>query len=49
MSLIGMVILVGIVVNDSIVKVDFIVQARERGRSCGRRSWRPDSSAFGPS
>jgi len=31
MSLIGMVILVGIVVNDSIVKVDFIVQARERG------------------
>jgi hydrophobic/amphiphilic exporter-1 (mainly G- bacteria), HAE1 family len=32
MSLIGMVILVGIVVNDSIVKVDFIVQARERGR-----------------
>jgi hydrophobic/amphiphilic exporter-1 (mainly G- bacteria), HAE1 family len=33
MSLIGMVILVGIVVNDSIVKVDFIVQARERGRA----------------
>jgi hydrophobic/amphiphilic exporter-1 (mainly G- bacteria), HAE1 family len=31
MSLIGMVILVGIVVNDSIVKVDFIVQAREKG------------------
>ncbi len=31
MSLIGIVILVGIVVNDSIVKVDFIVQARERG------------------
>jgi len=31
MSLIGVVILVGIVVNDSIVKVDFIVQARERG------------------
>jgi hydrophobic/amphiphilic exporter-1 (mainly G- bacteria), HAE1 family len=31
MSLIGMVILVGIVVNDSIVKVDFIVQARARG------------------
>ncbi|MFP3947596.1 MAG: efflux RND transporter permease subunit, partial [Longimicrobiales bacterium] len=31
LSLIGMVILVGIVVNDSIVKVDFIVQARERG------------------
>jgi hydrophobic/amphiphilic exporter-1 (mainly G- bacteria), HAE1 family len=29
--LIGMVILVGIVVNDAIVKVDFIVQARARG------------------
>jgi hydrophobic/amphiphilic exporter-1 (mainly G- bacteria), HAE1 family len=33
MSLIGMVILVGIVVNDAIVKVDFIVQARARGAS----------------
>jgi HAE1 family hydrophobic/amphiphilic exporter-1 len=31
MSLIGAVILVGIVVNDSIVKVDFINQARDRG------------------
>lgn len=31
MSLIGVVILVGIVVNDAIVKVDFIVQARARG------------------
>jgi len=31
MSLIGSVILVGIVVNDSIVKVDFINQAREQG------------------
>ncbi len=31
MSLIGVVILVGIVVNDAIVKVAFIVQARERG------------------
>jgi HAE1 family hydrophobic/amphiphilic exporter-1 len=31
MSLIGAVILVGIVVNDSIVKVDFINQARGRG------------------
>ncbi len=31
MSLIGVVILIGIVVNDAIVKVDFIVQARERG------------------
>jgi HAE1 family hydrophobic/amphiphilic exporter-1 len=31
MSLIGVVILVGIVVNDAIVKVDFILQARERG------------------
>ncbi|HSM61884.1 MAG TPA: efflux RND transporter permease subunit [Longimicrobiales bacterium] len=31
MSLIGVVILVGIVVNDAIVKVDFIVQARQRG------------------
>ena len=31
MSLIGMVILVGIVVNDSIVKVDFINQARRSG------------------
>ncbi len=33
MSLIGVVILVGIVVNDAIVKVDFINQARARGRS----------------
>ena len=32
MSLIGIVILVGIVVNDAIVKVDFINQARARGR-----------------
>ncbi len=31
MSLIGVVILVGIVVNDAIVKVDFINQARSRG------------------
>jgi HAE1 family hydrophobic/amphiphilic exporter-1 len=31
MSLIGMVILVGIVVNDAIVKVDFINQIREQG------------------
>ena len=31
MSLIGVVILVGIVVNDAIVKVDFINQARGRG------------------
>ncbi|MEX0837426.1 MAG: efflux RND transporter permease subunit [Gemmatimonadota bacterium] len=31
MSLIGIVILVGIVVNDAIVKVDFIRQGRERG------------------
>jgi hydrophobic/amphiphilic exporter-1 (mainly G- bacteria), HAE1 family len=31
MSLIGVVILVGIVVNDSIVKVDFINQARRKG------------------
>jgi HAE1 family hydrophobic/amphiphilic exporter-1 len=31
MSLIGVVILVGIVVNDAIVKVDFIVQAQKRG------------------
>ncbi|HUH13587.1 MAG TPA: efflux RND transporter permease subunit, partial [Longimicrobiales bacterium] len=31
MSLIGVVILVGIVVNDAIVKVDFINQARRRG------------------
>lgn len=33
MSLIGVVILVGIVVNDAIVKVDFINQGRARGRS----------------
>ena len=33
MSLIGVVILVGIVVNDAIVKVDFINQARRGGRS----------------
>jgi HAE1 family hydrophobic/amphiphilic exporter-1 len=33
MSLIGLVILVGIVDNDSIVKVDFIVHARARGAS----------------
>ena len=32
MSLIGVVILVGIVVNDAIVKVDFINQARATGR-----------------
>jgi HAE1 family hydrophobic/amphiphilic exporter-1 len=32
MSLIGIVILVGIVVNDAIVKVDFINQARTSGR-----------------
>jgi len=31
MSLIGIVILVGIVVNDAIIKVDFINQARHRG------------------
>ena len=31
MSLIGVVILIGIVVNDAIVKVDFINQARRRG------------------
>ena len=31
MSLIGVVILVGIIVNDAIVKVDFIIQAQERG------------------
>ena len=31
MSLIGVVILVGIVVNDAIVKVDFINQARTQG------------------
>jgi HAE1 family hydrophobic/amphiphilic exporter-1 len=33
MSLIGVVILVGIVVNDAIVKVDFINQSRRGGRS----------------
>ncbi|MCZ6915632.1 MAG: efflux RND transporter permease subunit [Gemmatimonadetes bacterium] len=33
MSLIGMVILVGIVVNDAIVKVDFINQMRRQGRA----------------
>jgi HAE1 family hydrophobic/amphiphilic exporter-1 len=33
MSIIGVVILAGIVVNDAIVKVDFIRQARVRGRS----------------
>ena len=33
MSLIGVVILVGIVVNDAIVKVDFIRQGRERGET----------------
>jgi HAE1 family hydrophobic/amphiphilic exporter-1 len=33
MTLIGVVILVGIVVNDAIVKVDFINQARARGLS----------------
>ena len=32
MSLIGLVILVGIVVNDAIVKVDFINQARKQGK-----------------
>ena len=34
MSLIGVVILVGIVVNDSIVKVDFINQSRAQGMAC---------------
>ncbi|MGI9627706.1 MAG: efflux RND transporter permease subunit [Longimicrobiales bacterium] len=33
MSLIGAVILVGIVVNDAIIKIDFINQARARGSS----------------
>jgi len=33
MSLIGMVILVGIVDNDAVVKVDFMVQCRRRGMS----------------
>ncbi len=33
MSLIGVVILVGIVVNDAIVKVDFIIQRRAQGKS----------------
>jgi len=33
LSLIGMVILVGIVVNDAIVKVEFVIQARARGAS----------------
>lgn len=33
MSLIGIVILVGIVVNDAIVKVDFIRQGRDRGEA----------------
>lgn len=33
MSLIGVVILVGIVVNDAIVKVDFIRQGRDRGEA----------------
>ncbi len=36
MSLIGVVILVGIVVNDAIVKVDFINQARTAGASVRR-------------
>jgi HAE1 family hydrophobic/amphiphilic exporter-1 len=31
MSLIGLIILVGVVVNDAIVKVDFIAQAQQRG------------------
>lgn len=48
MSLIGVVILVGIVVNDSIVKVDFMVRARGAGASireaileAGRVRFRP--------
>lgn len=32
MSLVGMVVLTGIVVNDAIIKVDFINQLRDRGR-----------------
>ena len=36
MSLIGLVVLVGIVVNDAIVKVDFINQERSRGTSLRR-------------
>jgi HAE1 family hydrophobic/amphiphilic exporter-1 len=48
MSLIGIVVLVGIVVNDAIVKVDFINQARRRGQplraaieEAGRKRLRP--------
>jgi HAE1 family hydrophobic/amphiphilic exporter-1 len=36
MSLIGVVILVGIVVNDAIVKVDFINQSRRQGETLRR-------------
>ncbi len=48
MSLIGMVVLVGIVVNDAIIKVDFINQERRRGTplrqaimTAGRKRLRP--------
>jgi HAE1 family hydrophobic/amphiphilic exporter-1 len=48
MSLTGCVVLVGIVVNDAIIKVDFINQRRRRGRglreailSAGRARFRP--------
>jgi hydrophobic/amphiphilic exporter-1 (mainly G- bacteria), HAE1 family len=49
MSLIGVVILVGIVVNDAIVKVDFINQARRQGMACVRRSSRRGACASGRS
>ncbi|MFC1513767.1 efflux RND transporter permease subunit [candidate division KSB1 bacterium] len=48
MSAIGMIILVGIVVNDAIIKVDFINQARRKGmplrqaiEEAGRKRFRP--------
>jgi len=48
MSLIGLMVLVGIVDNDAIVKVDFILQARKRGtplreaiRLAGEKRLRP--------
>ena len=45
MSLIGLVILAGIVDNDAVVKVDFINRMRRQGSRCGKRSLPPAAPA----
>ena len=49
MSLLGMVILTGIVVNDAIIKVDLINQLRRGAGTSGGPSWRRATTASGPS